>query len=61
MIMCIQQMVLFALFILKILSENQILTSIKGHNSITNLQKMMINNPSVDLVNINVSHSVYLF
>ena len=36
-----------------ILSGNVILTSIKGHNSFTNLLKMTANNPNVDLVNIN--------
>ena len=38
---------------LRILSGNVILTSIKGHNSLTNLQKMTASNPNVDLVNIN--------
>ena len=38
---------------LRILSGNIILTSIKGHNSLTNLQKMTTNNPNVDLVNMN--------
>ena len=32
----------------------QILASIKGQNTITNLQKMTGNNPNIDLVNINV-------
>ena len=39
MIMCIQNLVLFCQFVLKILSKNQILTSIKGSNSVANLQK----------------------
>ena len=47
-------MVKFCLFILKILSKNQILTSIKGRNSGANLQKMMFYNPNVDLVDDNV-------
>ena len=38
----------------EILSKNQILTSIKGHNSVTNLRKKMFYNPNVDLVNHNV-------
>ena len=42
------------LSILKILSKNQILISIKGHNSVTNLRKTMIYNTNVDLVNDNV-------
>ena len=37
--MCIQNLVLFCQFILKILSKNQILTSIKGRNFVANLRK----------------------
>ena len=37
----------------RILSSNVILTSIKGHNSLTNLRKMTANSPNVDLVSIN--------
>ena len=40
-------------FILKILSGNEILTSIKDHNSVINLQKLICNNPRLDLSNIN--------
>ena len=54
MIMCIQNLVSICLFLLKILSENQILTSIKGHNSVANLRKTMIYNTNVSLVNDNV-------
>ena len=50
----IQNLVKFCLFVLKILSENQILTSIKGRNSVANLQKMTLYNPNIDLVNDNV-------
>ena len=39
MIMCIQNLIKFCPFFLKILSKNQILTSIKGRNSVANLQK----------------------
>ena len=28
--------------------------SIKGRNSVTNVRKMMVNNPNLDLVNMNV-------
>ena len=42
--MCIQTLVSFCQFFLKILSNNQILTSIKGHNSLANLQKTTIYN-----------------
>ena len=52
--MCIQNLVLFCQFVLKILSKNQILTSIKGSNSVANLQKTMIYNTNIDLVNDNV-------
>ena len=54
MLMNIQNLVLFCQFILKILSKNQILTSIKGRNSVANLQKSKIYNTNVDLVNDNV-------
>ena len=40
-------------FDLKILSENEILTAIKGHNSVIHLRKLMRNDPNLDLVNIN--------
>ena len=52
--MCIQNLVLFCQFFLKILSKNQILTSIKGINSVANLQKTKIYNINIDLVNDNV-------
>ena len=42
------------LSILKILSKNQILTSIKGCNSVANLRKTMIYHTIIDLVNDNV-------
>ena len=54
MMMCIQNLVFSCQFVLKILSKNQILTSIKGHNSVANLQKTNIYNISVDLDNDNV-------
>ena len=54
MIMCLQSLVSFCQFVLKILSKNQILISIKGRNSVANLRKTMINNTNVDLVNDNV-------
>ena len=52
--MCIQNLVLFCQFVLKILSKNQILTSIKGSNSVANLQKTKIYNTNIDPVNDNV-------
>ena len=36
------------------MNGNEILTSIKDHNSITNLKKMMLYNPNIDLINVNV-------
>ena len=36
------------------MSKNQILTSIKGRNSVANLRKTKIYNTNVDLVNDNV-------
>ena len=62
-----QNLVKFCPFLLKILSRNEILASIKDHNSFTNLQKMIltVNNHNLALVNINLyriwSHSVHLF
>ena len=54
MIMCLQSLVSFCQFVLKILSKNQILISIKGCNSVANLRKTMIYNTNVDIVNDNV-------
>ena len=52
--MCIQTLVSFCQFDLKILSKKQILTSIKGPNSVANLRKSTIYNTKVDLVDDNV-------
>ena len=54
MLMCIQNLVRFCQFVLKILSGNEILTSIKGRNSIKILGKMTGNNPKLDHVNVDV-------
>ena len=54
MLMCIQNLVRFCQFVLKILSGNEILASIKGHNSVKILRKMMGNNPELDIVNVDV-------
>ena len=51
MIMNIQNLISFCQFILKILSKNQILPSIKGRKSVANLRKTTIYNTNVDLVN----------
>ena len=52
--MCIQTLVSFCQFALKILSNKQIVTSIKGRNSVANLRKTAIYNTKVDLVDDNV-------
>ena len=54
MLMCIQNLFRLCQFVLKILSGNKILTSIKGRNSVKILQKMTGNNPKLDLVNVDV-------
>ena len=54
MLMCIQNFVGFCQFLLKILSGNKILTSIKGRNSVKILRKMTGNNPKLDHVNVDV-------
>ena len=52
--MSIQNLVSFCQFEFKLLSKNQILTSIKGPNSVVNLRKTKIYNTNIDLVNDNV-------
>ena len=54
MLMCIQNLVRFCQFVIKILSENEILASIKGRNSVKILRKMTGNNPKLDLVYVDV-------
>ena len=54
MMMCIQNLDGFCQFVLKILSGNKILKSIKGRNSFKILQKTTGNNPKLDLVNVDV-------
>ena len=54
MFMCIQILVKFCQFVLEILSGNEILTSIKGRNSVKILRKMTGNNPKLGLVNVDV-------
>ena len=54
MMTCIQNLVGFCQFVLKILSRNEILTSIKGRNSVKIVRKMTGNNPKLDLVNDDV-------
>ena len=52
--MCIQNLVKFCPFILKIWSKNLNLESIKGCNSVANLRKNNDYNTNVDLVNDDV-------
>ena len=54
MLMHIKRLVRFCQFVLKVLSGNELVTSIKGHNSVKSLQKMTGNNPKLDLVNADV-------
>ena len=51
MMMCIKNLVSFCQFVLKILSKNRILKSIKGSNSLANLRKTKIYNSNIDFVN----------
>ena len=51
MLMCLQNLVDFCPFILKIWSKNQTLTSIIGQKSVANLRKMTLNRSTIDHVN----------
>ena len=51
--MYVQNLVKIHLFILKILSRNDILKSFKDHYSVTNWWKCVLNNPKIDVININ--------
>ena len=52
--MCIQNLVRFYQLVLEILRGNEILTSIKGGNSVKILRKITGNNPKLDFVNVDV-------
>ena len=54
MMICLQNLVSFCHFVLKILSKSPILTSIKDSNPVANLRKTKIDNTKIDLVNYNV-------
>ena len=54
MLMCIQNLVKFYQLVLKILSGNEILTSIKGRYSVANLQNLTLYNPNLGIINVNV-------
>ena len=49
---CIGIFMLLKGHVLKLLSRNKILTSIKGYNSVTNKQNMEDSNPNIYLINI---------
>ena len=55
MIMCIQNLVKFCPFILKILRKKQFLMSIKDGNFVEHLRKMMLYNTYINLAD----HHVY--
>ena len=57
MLMCIQNLVKFCPLVLKILSGNEILTSIKGRNPVANLRNLSVYNPNLDTINVNVYHN----
>ena len=52
--MSIQNLVKFCPLVLKILSGNEILTSIKDHNSVANLRNLPLYNPNTVIINVNV-------
>ena len=54
MLMCIQILVKFCPLVLKILSRNGILRSIKARNSVANLRNLTHYNPNINLINVNV-------
>ena len=60
-VMCIQNLVKFCPLVLKILSGNEVLTSIKGCNSVTNLRNLTLYNPNLDLLNCNVHKNLVKF
>ena len=59
--MTIQNLISFCQFSLKTLIKNQILTLIKGHNSVANLPKTTIYNTNVDLVIDDEEQNLVLF
>ena len=54
MLMHIKRLVRFCQFVFKILSRNEILTSVKSQDIVKSLQKMTGNYPKLDLVDIDV-------
>ena len=58
---CMQNLVKFCPSILKILSKNHFLTSIKGCNSVANLIKISLYNTNIDLINVYVYTNLVKF
>ena len=54
MLMCIQNLVKFCPLVLKVLSGNEILTSIKGRNAVANLPHLTLYNPILDIIKVNL-------
>ena len=61
MLMCIQNLVKFCPLVLKILSGNEIPTSIKGHNSVANMRNLTLYKPNIDTINGNVYTNLVKF
>ena len=52
--MCMQNLVKFCPLVLKILSGNEILTSTDGYYSVANVQKIVLYNSNLNVINVNV-------
>ena len=61
MLMSMQNLVQFCPLVLKILGGNEILTSIKGRNSVPNLRNLPLYNPNLDTINVNVYTNLVKF
>ena len=61
MMMCIQNLVSFCQFVIKILSKNRILTSVKGSHSVANLRKTKIYNNNIVNDNVYTKFGLNLF
>ena len=49
-----KNLVKFCPLVFKILCQNEILTSTKGYNSVANMQKIVLYNPNLDVIKVNV-------
>ena len=50
-------LIIFILF--QYIEQNEILTSIKGHNPVTNLRKMKLYDPNIDLIINDINDNVH--